>query len=70
MFQAYRHVFVNQRKKDYYELFIHHIATLSLCCTFLTPLPLRADVAYDRYYHLGLLILFVPSCSHSSLPAP
>ena len=32
MFQAYRHVFVNQRKKDYYELFVHHIATLSLCC--------------------------------------
>ena len=32
LFQAYRHVFVNQRKKDYYELFIHHIATLSLCC--------------------------------------
>lgn len=48
LFQAYRHVFVNQRKKDYYELFIHHIATLSLCY-----------VAYDRYYHLGLLILFL-----------
>lgn len=34
MFQAYRHVFVNRRKKDYYEMYLHHIVTIYLCCLF------------------------------------
>ncbi|KAK8810841.1 hypothetical protein WA556_003925 [Blastocystis sp. ATCC 50177/Nand II] len=51
-YQAFRHVFVNQRKKDFYELFLHHIVTLSLCYE-----------AYHRYYKHGLIILFLHDSS-------